>query len=198
MDDLAGQLRLPGFEPEPQPTITGVVTSLQTLVDEGKKFSCIYADPPWKYSNQASENSTDLQYPTMTVAQICAEPVLQLVEDNAHLHLWTTNGFLFEARQVLESWGFTYKSCFVWLKNGLGMGNYWRVTHEFMLFGIRGKCPFRNRSQKSWEFHPRGRHSVKPDAIRSKVELVSPGPYLELYGRKPVEGWTVYGNEVSS
>ncbi|MCI0354978.1 MAG: hypothetical protein L0099_08075 [Acidobacteria bacterium] len=27
------------------------------------------------------------------------------------------------------------------------------------------------------------------------VERLSPGPYLELFGRKAVKGWTVFGNE---
>jgi N6-adenosine-specific RNA methylase IME4 len=41
---------------------------------------------------------TGNHYATMTVDEICAEPVPQLVEDDAHLHLWTTNAFLFEAK----------------------------------------------------------------------------------------------------
>jgi N6-adenosine-specific RNA methylase IME4 len=45
---------------------------------------------------------------------------------------------------------------------------------------------------------PVGEHSEKPDEVRRRIELLLPGPYLELYGRKQVEGWRVWGNEVAS
>jgi N6-adenosine-specific RNA methylase IME4 len=173
--------------------VDGVVSSLSDLTE---KFACIYADPPWKYGNQGTRASTDNHYQTMTVDEICAEPVIEVAADNAHLHLWTTNAFLFEAHRVMESWGFTYKSCFVWVKPQMGIGNYWRVSHEFLLFGVRGKTPFRNRGQKSWMQCDRRKHSQKPDEIRRIVEMVSPGPYLEMYGRAVNPGWTVYGNQV--
>ena len=32
--------------------------------------------------------------------------------------------------------------------------------------------------------------------MRRRIERLFPGPYLELYGRKPVHGWTVWGNEI--
>lgn len=186
---------------EPSPIVkakSAVVGSLSELLSAGKRFPTIYADPPWQYGNQGTRASTGDHYDTMTIDQICAEPVAQLVEDNAHLHLWTTNAFLFDARRVMEAWGFEYKSCFVWVKPQMGMGNYWRVSHEFMLFGIRGSLPFHVRDEMSWGQFDRGRHSEKPDGMRSKIERVSPGPYLEMYGRAALPGteWTVYGNQV--
>ena len=42
----------------------------------------------------------------------------------------------------------------------------------------------------------RGEHSVKPDEARRRIERLFPGPYLELYARKPAPGWTVWGNEI--
>ena len=43
-------------------------------------------------------------------------------------------------------------------------------------------------------------HSAKPEEVRRLVELVSPPPYLELYGRSepPSRSWTVYGNQILS
>jgi N6-adenosine-specific RNA methylase IME4 len=64
----------------------------------------------------------------MTLDAIRNEPVKDLIADNAHLHLWTTNAFLSEAFDVIRAWGFRYKSCLVWIKPQLGMGNYWRVS----------------------------------------------------------------------
>jgi N6-adenosine-specific RNA methylase IME4 len=123
--------------------------------------------------------------------------VKALAADASHLHLWTTNAFLRDAFGVMEAWGFDYKSVFVWVKPKMGIGNYWRVSHEFMLLGIRGKPEFRRRDCMSWGQFDRTAHSKKPRDVRRLVEAVSHGPYLELYGRETVPNWRVYGNEVS-
>lgn len=177
---------------------SGAVSDLSELVTRGLRYGCIYADPPWAYSNKATRANVENEYKsTMTVDEICQEPVEQLAADDCHLHLWTTNAFIFDAKRVMEAWGFEYKSCFVWVKPQMGIGNYWRVSHEFMLLGIRGKPEFRRRDCMSWGQFDRTAHSKKPRDIRRLVESVSSGPYLELYGREAVENWMVYGNEVS-
>lgn len=160
------------------------------------KFGCICADPPWQYGNQGTRASTDNHYETMNVDEICALPVSELAAEDAHLHLWTTNAFLFDAKRVMDAWGFEYKSVFVWVKPQMGIGNYWRVSHEFMLFGIRGKCPFLNRSEMSWRSFDRTTHSSKPNQIYDIIRKVSPGPYLEMFARGMRPGWTVWGNQV--
>jgi N6-adenosine-specific RNA methylase IME4 len=172
-----------------------VADDLHALVKEGKTFGTIYADPPWRYRNQGTRASTDKHYPTMTVDEIAALPVAGLAANDAHLHLWTTNAFLFEAQRVLDAWGFEYKSLFVWCKPQMGLGNYWRVSHEFLLLGVRGDSPFRT-AHPSFLVAPRRRHSEKPEAVRQVVEQVSPGPRLELFARKTTPGWTSWGNEI--
>lgn len=175
---------------------TQAIFDLQNLVDKNEKFSTIYADPPWKYSNQATRSSTDGEYDTLTVEEIAALPIKKIIADKAHLHLWTTNAFLFECPRIMEAWGFEYKSCFVWVKPRMGIGNYWRVSHEFLLLGVRGSLRFRNKSQVSWlEIKSKG-HSQKPEKIAQIIEKVSPGPYLELFARRTRENWTVWGNEI--
>lgn len=162
-------------------------------------FGCVYADPPWQYGNQGTRAATDNHYQTMTIADLCAMPVESLVADDAHLHLWTTNAFIQEAFSVIEAWGFEYRSMFIWVKPQMGIGNYWRVSHEIMLLGIRGDAKrFNNRALKSWIEADRTKHSAKPESVREMVEKASDGPYLELFGRKLVKGWTVFGNQISS
>jgi len=182
---------------EQPPAIEGVCSSLQELIDDGKRFGCIYADPPWAYANQVTRASTNNHYSTMSVKDICGEPVETISAKNAHLHLWTTNAFIREAFDVINAWGFEYKSCLVWVKPQMGIGNYWRVSHEFLLLGVRGDCPFREHKHMSWIEANRSEHSVKPDVVRRLVEAVSTGPYLEMYGRIASEGWTVYGNQIT-
>jgi len=120
-----------------------------------------------------------------------------LAADDCHLHLWTTNGFLFDAKRVMEAWGFEYRSCFVWVKPQMGIGNYWRVSHEFLLLGIRGNAKrFEVRNEMSWGQHNRTKHSRKPREVRERIERASRGPYLEMYGREQIDGWTIYGNQI--
>jgi N6-adenosine-specific RNA methylase IME4 len=172
------------------------ISDLQAIINSGQTFNTVYADPPWNYGNQATRASTGNHYQTMTPESIAGLPIPNIAADNAHLHLWTTNGFLFEAKSIMEAWGFTYKSCMVWVKPQMGIGNYWRVSHEFLLFGLRGKSPFLNRGFKSWIEAKRSKHSKKPEVFRQAIEKVSPGPYIELFGRNTVPGWTVWGNEI--
>lgn len=177
------------------PTIT---EDLDELVQAGLRFGTVYADPPWSYTNKAARGAADNHYPTLSIDEICAQPVAELVESNAHLHLWTTNAFLRDAFEVIEAWGFQYKSCLLWVKPQLGMGNYWRVSHEFLLLGVRGSSPFTDKTRRSWVLNRRTRHSKKPFVFRELIEQVSSGPYLELFGREehPRTEWTVYGNQV--
>ncbi len=176
----------------------GIVDDLSRLATEGFRFQTVLADPPWRYANTASRAAAENHYPTMTIEAICAEPVSQLVAENSHLHLWTTNAFLESAFRVMRSWGFEYKSCLVWAKPTIGLGNYWRVSHEFLMFGTRGQLKFGRNDVPSWHVASRTKHSRKPFLFRDLIEQVSPGPYLELYGREeqPNTGWTVYGNQV--
>lgn len=169
---------------------------LADLGSQGLKFGTIYADPPWRYDDEDSRGAASHHYATMTVEEIAAMPVGALADDNAHLHLWTTSSFLFEAREVMEKWGFEYKGLFVWVKPGLGTGHYWRGCNEFLLLGVRGSCTFADKSLPSWGQFGRGKHSAKPQELRSMIERASPGERLELFGRKPAEGWLVWGNEI--
>jgi len=171
------------------------VTDLDALLTSGQRFGCLYADPPWQYDDQPPRGGAAKHYATLSVEALCALPVRGLAADQAHCHLWVTNAFLFEGRDILEAWGFVYTANFAWVKPGLGAGHYWRNSHEMLLLGVRGGLTARQKNLGSWLEAPRRRHSEKPERVRDLVEQLSPGPYLELFGRAAVPGWTVWGNE---
>jgi N6-adenosine-specific RNA methylase IME4 len=177
------------------------VADLHNLIQLGHRFGAIYADPPWQYTNQVARGAAGKHYDLMTVDEITTLPVHELAADNAHLHLWTTNAFLREALDVLAAWGFRYTGNLVWAKHDqgklqMGTGNFWRNCHELLLLGVRGDCRFLDHAQHSLILAPRGQHSAKPAVIREMIEKVSPGPWLDLFGRSPARGWAVWGNEV--
>lgn len=176
---------------------TCITNDLKSLIASGKKFGCIYIDPPWQYDNRDTRGAAEDHYPTMTMEQINALPIGDLAADKSHLHLWTTNAFLHDALHLIDNWGFVFKGSFIWAKPQIGMGNYWRVSHEYLLLGVRGSCVFRDKTLKSWQLLPRKRHSAKPYRVKWFIERASPGPYLELFGRKLVAEWTVLGNQVN-
>lgn len=169
---------------------------LQKLIDAGIRFGCIYADPPWQYGNQGTRAATDNHYGTMTLEAIASLPVGKLAAPRSHLHLWTTDSFLEPAIELLTGWGFERRQTFVWVKPQLGIGNYWRSSHEYMLLGIRGGLTFPPSNVKSWGQWDRTEHSEKPEGVRSLIEQMSPGPRLEMFARKTAPGWTSWGNQI--
>jgi N6-adenosine-specific RNA methylase IME4 len=176
---------------------TCTTTDLEALAASGRRFGCIYVDPPWLYDNQGTRAATSNHYSGLTVEQLCELPVQQLAADDAHLHLWVTNAFLRQAFNIIDAWGFEFRSTFVWDKELIGIGNYWRNSHELMLTAVRGDAKrFNDRSMPSVLSCKRGIHSAKPEQVRAMIERASPGPYLELFGRLPVQGWMVWGNQI--
>ena len=173
-----------------------VVARLEPLVADGCRYGTILADPPWRY-DQTPRGAAARHYPTMSLDELAALPVGRLAAPDCFLHVWATHGFYAEARRLMAAWGFAYRSVLVWVKPQLGTGHYWRSSCEFLLLGVRGRPRFRDRSVPNWLCATRGWHSEKPEAVRRLVELVSPGPYLEMFARRPTPGWTAFGNEVS-
>jgi len=176
---------------------TCTVSDLWRLVEQGTKFGCVYADPPWIYDNQGTRAATENHYQGLTVDELCALPISDLVADDAHLHLWTTNAFLFECPKIFDAWGFEFRSSLVWVKPQMGIGNYWRNSHEFLLTAIRGDAKrFNDHSLMSWLQANRTSHSSKPEKVRHLIQKASYGPYLELFGRRVATDWTVWGNQI--
>lgn len=168
---------------------------------ENGKYRIVYADPPWKYSNNMPEYFSEQadHYPLMAIEEICALPIKDIVEDNAVLFLWVTSPILEESFQVIKSWGFFYKSCFVWDKIKHNMGHYNSVRHEFLLIATRGSClPDVPKLFDSVISIERTEHSKKPEYFREIIDTIYPhGKRIELFARERVEGWDSYGNQLS-
>lgn len=159
------------------------------------EFRVIVADPPWQYGNTSTRGAAEDHYATMTIAELCELEVEDRAADQSHLYLWTTNGFLREAFEVMDAWGFTYKTTLVWVKPQMGMGNYFRSSTEYVLFGIRGGLRTQARDMVNWFNAPRAQHSRKPDCFYDLVEKASAGPYLEMFSRRRRLGWEGWGHE---
>jgi N6-adenosine-specific RNA methylase IME4 len=164
------------------------------------KFVVIYGDPPWRYEHQpmgSSSRSIENHYPTMALDEICALPVASLAHENSVLFLWATVPKLFECKQVLDAWGFTYRTGLVWVKDKIGMGYYARGRHELLQIAARGELPVpaaETRPDSVIEA-PRLEHSAKPPIVYDIIDRMYPGVRkLELFQRVPRDGWVGWGN----
>ncbi len=173
---------------------------LASLPDE--KYRIIYADPPWSYRDKqdiSSLGGATKHYPTMSIDELCSMPIMDLAQDDAVLFLWVTSPLLNECFAVIEAWGFNYKTSFVWDKVKHNMGHYNSVRHELLLICTRGSCTPDNvklfDSVQSIERNEN--HSEKPEYFREIIEtLYTHGRKIELFARRKVEGWDVFGNEI--
>lgn len=173
------------------------------------RFKTILADPPWQFQNStgkvAPEHRRLMRYGTMSLDDIKAMPVAGLCEATAHLYLWVPNALLPEGIEVLNAWGFKYKSNIIWHKirkdggsDGRGVGFYFRNVTEMLLFGVRGpnaRTLPPGRSQVNMLQTRKREHSRKPDEQYQLIESCSPGPYLELFARGVRQGWRCWGNQ---
>jgi N6-adenosine-specific RNA methylase IME4 len=152
-----------------------------------------------KGGNWASYNgsTTSLPYDTMTLDEIAALPVSELLADAAHLYVWTTNRHVERTFEIVRGWGTQPSTLLTWCKApmGLGMGGAFTQTTEYVLFARRGRLRHVGKVDSSWWQWRRGQHSAKPEAFLDLVEQVSPGPYLEMFARRARFGWDYYGDE---
>ncbi len=177
-------------------------------------FGAILADPPWKFETWGSqENSAtcvERHYNTMTIDEIAALPIGDLAAKSCVLFLWICWPTMHRAMEVIDAWGFTYKTCaFSWTKadvstvsmfsydhpTKMGTGYWTRANTEPCLLATRGEPKRVNADVRQAIIEPRREHSRKPDCVHERIERLVAGPYLELFARRKRPGWTAWGNE---
>lgn len=174
-------------------------------------FGTILIDPPWRFQNRtgkmAPEHKRLRRYPTMSFEEIAALPVGNYAKPQSHLYLWCPNALLQEALEIMADWGFKYKTNIVWYKirkdggpDGRGVGFYFRNVTELLLFGVKGSLRTLKpgRTQVNLLATRKQEHSRKPQEVYGIIQGCSPGPYLELFAREHIEGWTQWGNQVDT
>ena len=174
-----------------------------------QSYGAILADPPWQFTNRtgkmAPEHRRLTRYTTLTLQAIKDIPVAVVAAEQSHLYLWVPNALLREGLEVLDAWGFQYKTNIIWHKirkdggpDGRGVGFYFRNTTEMVLFGVRGRLRTLppGRTQVNVIKTRKREHSRKPDELYDLIEACSPGPFLELFARGRRRGWEQWGHEV--
>jgi N6-adenosine-specific RNA methylase IME4 len=198
-----------------------ITEDFNALVRGGKRFAVILADPPWRYRVYRGQNkrrSAERHYKpgssgeaSQSIDELKQMPISKLAADNCALFLWAVCPGFPGASEVMKAWGFDYQdAAFVWVKltkrstgitaegKGLhwGMGYWTRANIEPCLLGIRGSPQCLADDVDQTIVSPVREHSRKPDETHARIERLFAGPYLELYARRPIPGWTVWGNQI--
>jgi N6-adenosine-specific RNA methylase IME4 len=111
--------------------------------------------------------------------------------------LWTTNAHLRVAFDVVEAWGFEYKTLLTWVKDRMGTGEWLRGQTEHCMLAVRGKPVFLHGNHTTALEAARREHSRKPDGFYTLVEATCPGGKVELFCRQMRDGWQSFGNQAN-
>jgi len=167
------------------------------------KFRVIYADPAWSYNDKQDTpqlGGAAKHYDTMSVTEICSLPVNEISEKDSVLFLWVTSPLLEDAFTVIKSWGFKYKTSFVWDKVKHNMGHYNSVRHEFLLIATKGSCTPDNKTlyDSVQSIERNDNHSEKPIEFLNIIDdIYNYGNKLEMFCRNiKKDKWYGWGNEI--
>jgi len=174
-----------------------------------RKYGVILADPPWSFRNWSAKGTgrnAVSHYDCLDFSALAALPVSDLAADDCALFLWATDPLLPRAIELVEAWGFDYKTvAFYWVKLNsaakhgadffTGLGYWTRANPEQCLLATRGKPSRQAKDVKRLIVEKRREHSRKPDCVRERIERLVKGPYLELFARETKPGWDCWGNQ---
>lgn len=179
------------------------------IFETERKYNIIYADPPWTFKTYSAKGkekkSAECHYPCMKKIDIQQLPIANICAKDCVLFLWVTFPCLKEGLELIEKWGFTYKTCgFTWVKKCKkadrwfwGLGYWTRSNAELCLIATKGSPKRVSKSVHQVCDARIMEHSRKPDEIRDKiVELCGDVPRIELFARRHSSGWDCWGNEV--
>jgi N6-adenosine-specific RNA methylase IME4 len=163
-------------------------------------YDVIVIDPPWpmeKIERDVTPEQVAFEYPTMQEAEMAA---MQLpAADDCHVWVWTTHKFLPMCLRLLDAWGLKYVCTFVWHKPGgfqpFGLPQY---NCEFAIYARRGTPQFIDTKAFPVCFDaPRGKHSEKPEAFYDVVRRVTAGRRIDIFNRRQIDGFDVWGKEAA-
>lgn len=169
-------------------------------------YKAIYADPAWTFDTRSDDGkgrSPERHYDCMTLDEIKALPVGELAAPDCALFMWVIDTHLPQAMEVLDAWGFEFKTrAFCWAKRNkkgpgffTGMGYWTRANPEDCWLAVKGAPKRIDKSVRRLVVQRRREHSRKPDRIYGDIERLVAGPYVELFSRSGRAGWDVMGNE---
>tara|TARA_S200002703_G_C3672826_1_gene206604 strand:+ start:17 stop:580 length:564 start_codon:yes stop_codon:yes gene_type:complete len=174
------------------------------------KFGIIYCDPAWDYKGQKQHNgklgketgSASKYYDTLKLKELKTMPVYDIADEDCLLFMWVTSPHLDQGITLIKTWGFKYSTIgFVWNKMRVNPSYYTMSQCEICLIAKKGRIPKPRgaRNVRQYVEEKRREHSQKPDVVKERINEMFPiQRKIELFARKPTDGWYYWGNEVTS
>jgi N6-adenosine-specific RNA methylase IME4 len=170
-----------------------------------KKYSIVYADPPWKQTKGGLRNVRPNQGKTLDYPVLCLNDIKEIInnvptEKNHVLFLWTIDKYLHDAEFLFPE--YRLHARFVWDKeNGIAPAFTIRYSHEYLLWLYKDNfLPISKEQQGKYTTVMREKstiHSRKPIIARKMIDDLYPtGERIELFARQRVGNWDCWGNEV--
>jgi N6-adenosine-specific RNA methylase IME4 len=173
--------------------------------DGRKRYGAILSDPPWHWRARSAKGTgrgAVAHYSVMDFNDLAAMDVAKYAADDCVLFLWATDPMLPKAMELIERWGFVYKTVgFYWAKTTktgsfhTGMGYWSRANVEQCLLATRGKPKRLAKDVRRLLVAPRQEHSRKPAEVRDRIVRLVGGPYLEMFSRESALGWDSLGDQ---
>ena len=177
-----------------------------------KTYDVVLMDPPWSYhGSQDKWGAAAKFYPTMTDQELMDLDVRSLLNKDSVVFMWATSPRLDFAIDLLRHWGLTFRGVsFVWVKtkkDGTPVGaqgvrpSIVKPTAEYVLAASlveKGRPrKLHDESIRNVILEPKTEHSRKPDNVHRAIESMYPdASKIELFARREMSGWDVWGNEV--
>jgi len=171
--------------------------NIKTIPEITGVYDVIVIDPPWNYGREYDPDGSRVANPYPEMSQDELKNMVLKSSDNSIIWLWTTHKFIWDAKELLNLWGFKYKAILTWDKENIGMGHWLRMQTEFCLFGIKGNPIWDNTTFRDIIREKRREHSRKPDQFYTMVESICYGSKIEYFAREQREGWESTGNDIN-
>lgn len=172
------------------------------LLSEMGRYATVVIDPPWpvkpfEFKRSGLSLSNNIDYPTVPLEAIGEMPVADVLADDALVFCWTVNRFLPYSFNIMGEWGLAYAYTMTWVKpGGVQVPGSPQFNAEWCIVGRKGRPQYRETKAFSTANHwPRGAHSEKPDGFYDLLRRVTPGPRLDIFGRRRIAGFDSWGNE---
>jgi len=197
-----------------QPNIVNDVSNSKLICElyglgAGNGYDVIYVDPPWQYTGSKPGHcvpshkhkqpeciSAEYYYETMPLRDIKNIDVKNIAAANSVLFLWVTTPIIPWGVELVDAWGFKYKTMITWEKTNKDCMGYWfRTCTEHLMLGVRGGVKAFRSMERSLYRSARGKHSEKPQYFYELIEKVTSGKRIELFARRARENWDVWGNQ---
>ena len=175
-------------------------------LEEMGKFATVVIDPPWHMDavgwrdtkgDEWGDPKGELPYGTLKLEGIKQLPVGDVLANDAFLFCWTINRYLFDTRDLIEGWGVGYSFTMTWHKSGgFQLPGGPSFNAEWCVVGRKGQPQFNEtKAFSTCNNWTRSKHSAKPEGFYDLLRRVTPGPRLDIFGRRRIAGFTSWGNE---